>query len=688
MVTVAASASQISFYMTTGGEVQWMAAGNLAADPGGLRMLLSELPKFFITIGAFLLVSWLIAPRFDAATSHVCQHISLSFRKIYLRLRGLPNDYQPLDDSSDKSTSARKAMPSLRKSAASCVTVLTVVITVLILQTVRPRNPPYAHMSGSLPVTLFESLFFSPINPEFCLPYPTHHVDFPFEQYAKVSSYTPPADWKPLTDECRHRDGPPSPIHHIAFEEAAHSIPTRRDHEHGPPPPPHHEHEHQGGYDPTCDPLKLSNIHSSPLDPLVEEIKKNKPLIKHVLLVTMESTRKDLFPIKKGSAVYNSILSSYGGSNAPASVVEELDKKLNNLTRTAAFLTGESTGFDENDDARVGLGPWTSQFAAGRGGINVQQAVTGSAFTLKSLVTSHCGIDPLPVDFTEEVRARMYAPCFPHIVNLFNKAQQEEESPLPSSAWDAALVQSITDQWDSQYTLDDQMGFSSANVILDTTIEDPASAHYPPTEPRCNYFGYPETESLPYLRDLFANATAHDRRLWASHVTSTTHHPYAVPAAWAAAGNTDTFMSKRRFAGLEDEEFDRYLNTVKYQDRYLDTLMTALNDVGVLNSTLIVLVGDHGLAFTAPDGSKSTFENGHHSNFAIPLTFIHPGLPAVQLQHVQTSPTSILPTVLDILVQTGSLSAPETAVADALLPRYQGQSMARKLAWEARAEYG
>ncbi|KAL0257621.1 hypothetical protein SLS55_008435 [Diplodia seriata] len=521
-----------------------------------------------------------------------------------------------------------------------------------------------------------------PINPEFCLPYPTHHVDFPFEQYAKVSSYTPPADWKPLTDECRHRDGPPSPIHHIAFEEAAHSIPTRRDHEHGPPPPPHHEHEHQGGYDPTCDPLKLSNIHSSPLDPLVEEIKKNKPLIKHVLLVTMESTRKDLFPIKKGSAVYNSILSSYGGSNAPASVVEELDKKLNNLTRTAAFLTGESTGFDENDDARVGLGPWTSQFAAGRGGINVQQAVTGSAFTLKSLVTSHCGIDPLPVDFTEEVRARMYAPCFPHIVNLFNKAQQEEESPLPSSAWDAALVQSITDQWDSQYTLDDQMGFSSANVILDTTIEDPASAHYPPTEPRCNYFGYPETESLPYLRDLFANATAHDRRLWASHVTSTTHHPYAVPAAWAAAGNTDTFMSKRRFAGLEDEEFDRYLNTVKYQDRYLDTLMTALNDVGVLNSTLIVLVGDHGLAFTAPDGSKSTFENGHHSNFAIPLTFIHPGLPAVQLQHVQTSPTSILPTVLDILVQTGSLSAPETAVADALLPRYQGQSMARKLAWE------
>ncbi|KAB2573279.1 hypothetical protein DBV05_g8066 [Lasiodiplodia theobromae] len=667
LFTVTASASQISFYMTTGGEVQWMAAGNLAKDPGGLRMLLSELPKFFICILAFTIVSWLIAPRFDAVTTNICKTTSLSFRQMYRCLRGRPqlNEYQPLDENSDKSIPSREEIPSLRKSAATCVTVLTIVITVLILQIVRPRNPPYAHMSGSLPITLFESLFFSPINGDFCLPYPTRHVEFPFEEYAKVSGHAPPAEWKPITEECRHHhhhherpDEPPSPIHPIAWEEAAHAPPTPR----GDGPP---RHGHDGGYDPSCDPLKLSNLDQSPLDALMEAAK-----IKHVLFVTLESTRKDMFPFKKDSAVYNSILSSYGAGKLDAA--EELDKKLKNLTRTAAFLTGESTGFGQDETLNR---PWASEFKAGHGGINVQRAVTGSAFTLKSLVTSHCGIDPLPVDFTEEVRGRMYQPCFPHVTGLFNKAQKPGSSA--SHPWDAALVQSITDQWDSQYTLDDQMGFSPANVILDTTIEDPSAAHFPPKEPRCNYFGYPETESLPYLRDMFVNATRSGRRLWASHITSTTHHPYAVPAAW---DGVEEYVAKRRFAGLENEEFDRYLNTIKYQDGYLDTLMTMLHEVGVLRETLVVVVGDHGLAFTTPDGSKSTFENGHVANFAIPLIFVNPSLPRVQVD-AQTSPTSILPTVLDILLQTKSLSEEERGVAEKLLPRYQGQSMAREQKW-------
>lgn len=65
-----------------------MAAGNLAKDPGGLRMLLSELPKFIIIIGAFFVVAWLIAPRFDATIDHMWQTIGLSFRQIYRYVKG------------------------------------------------------------------------------------------------------------------------------------------------------------------------------------------------------------------------------------------------------------------------------------------------------------------------------------------------------------------------------------------------------------------------------------------------------------------------------------------------------------------------------------------------------------------------------------------------------------------------
>lgn len=423
--------------------------------------------------------------------------------------------------------------------------------------------------------------------------------------------------------------------------------------------------------------MKLSNLDESLFDPLTTALKQNKPTIKNVLLVTLESTRKDMFPFKKGTHAYDTILSSYGSPDA----AETLDKKLRNLTTTASFLTGESTRFQE-DAAFNGtghLGAWASEFAGAKGGINVQGAVTGSAYTLKSLITSLCGMEPLPVDFTDEVRAHMYQPCLPHILSMLNKAEQakgKKEDGFLSWPWDTAHVQSVTDQFDSQYILDDQIGFRT--FVTDDTLDDPASGHYPPKEPRNNYFGYPETETLPYMRDLFANAKRDNRRLFVSHITSTTHHPFAVPAAWPGK---ETYMAKRRFAP-EADEFESYLNTIKWQDGYLDSLLSMLHAEGALNETLVVMVGDHGLAFKASDDCKSNFENGHIANFGIPMLFLHPELPRVQLDVADAAtPTSIIPTVLDLLLQTDSLSDASSEVAKGLLPRYQGHSMIREQRW-------
>lgn len=65
-----------------------MAAGNLAMDPGGLRMILSELPKFAGFILAFSGIAWLIASRFYAAVTLVLQKIGLSFRQMRRFLSG------------------------------------------------------------------------------------------------------------------------------------------------------------------------------------------------------------------------------------------------------------------------------------------------------------------------------------------------------------------------------------------------------------------------------------------------------------------------------------------------------------------------------------------------------------------------------------------------------------------------
>ncbi|GME33176.1 sulfatase domain-containing protein [Neofusicoccum parvum] len=717
LLTAATSASQISFYIETGGEVQWMAAGNLAMDPGGLRMILSELPKFATFILAFSAVAWLVAARFYTAVGGVLHTIGLSFRQMHRCLRGQSQltGYEELDGTCDvdvdpSKSDERTAIPSLRKAAAISVGVIAAIVTVLVLQIVRPRTPPYAHMSGSLPITLFESFFFNPINPDFCLPHPHHRVEFPFEDYARISGHALPSDWKPLTEECRHRHhgpphghgppygpppgppppgpphGPPPPPPPPEWFDDSDEIWRRSpgeddwEYDHPPPPPPPPKPRHHGHYDPTCDPLKLSNLGEDLLEPLEAALKQNHPSIKNVLLITLESTRKDMFPFKKDSGIYNAILSSY---NSPEAAVE-LDKKIRDLTETTAFLTGESTNFDQTAYNASGLGAWTSKFNETLGGINVQGAITGSAFTLKSLLTSLCGVDPLPVDFTEEVKGRIYQPCLPQILDLFNKAELDDSAQSDSVEtigkedflswpWDSAMVQSVTDQFDSQYTLDEQIGFRTQ--ILEATISNPASKHFPPKEPKSNYFGYPETEALPYLRDLFVEAKQQKRRLFVSHLTSSTHHPFAVPQSWT---EQETYLSKKRFR--PEDELDRYLNTIRYQDGYINQIFTMLDEVDALNETLVVMTGDHGLAFNTPDGSHSTFENGHVSNFAIPLLFAHPSLPRIQVS-AQTTPTSIIPTILDLLMQTHSLSGAETDVAKRLLPHYQGQSMIRQQEW-------
>ncbi|GME60364.1 sulfatase domain-containing protein [Neofusicoccum parvum] len=517
-LTAAASAATIAFYVETGGEVQWMAAGSLANDPSGIKILLSGTVKFSIALLALSVVAWLITPSFYNGVSYLIDNTCASLQQAWLIVRGKQHSaqYEPLVNVSDDEASQKHAPQAPRSTAKSllkAVGILTAIVTVVVLQTVRPRNPPYAHMSGSLPLTLFGAFLFNPINSEFCLPVAPSAVDFPFEQFAKQSwegGRPPVADWKPESEGCR-RQG------HTELRDLI---------DNGA------EKGQKGGYDPTCDPLKVSHLEQPVLEDLVAGIKAHNPSIKHVLQITMESTRKDMFPFRKDSHVYDT---------------------------------------------------------------------------------------------------------------------------------------SITDQYDSQDILDEQMGFK--NVILKETIKNPSSKHYPPKEPECNYFGFPEPETLPYMRDLFLGAQ--EKRLFISHVTSTTHHPFATPESW---NETESYLAHRRWR--TEDPFDNYLNTIKYQDEWLGQIFDLLEEVGAINETLVVLVGDHGLAFDTPDGSTSTFENGHISNFAIPLVFVHPQLPRIQLQ-TKAQPTSIIPTVLDLLLQTNSLNASQANAAGRLIHRYQGQSLIR-----------
>jgi hypothetical protein len=115
------------------------------------------------------------------------------------------------------------------------------------------------------------------------------------------------------------------------------------------------------------------------------------------------------------------------------------------------------------------------------------------------------------------------------------------------------------------------------------------------------------------------------------------------------------------------------MNTIQYQDEWI--------------SRIFVMTGDHGLAFSSLDKSQSAINNGHVSNFQIPILFVHPDLPRIQL-NASTTPTSILPTILDLLLETDSLPEPAAKVARDILPSYQGHSLIRDLDFRVKTTDG
>ena len=89
------------------------------------------------------------------------------------------------------------------------------------------------------------------------------------------------------------------------------------------------------------------------------------------------------------------------------------------------------------------------------------------------------------------------------------------------------------------------------------------------------------------MRDAIKNAVESKTRLFLSHFTSTTHHPWGTPKDFEYNDyfSTDGVLS-------DHEGINSYLNAVRYVDVWLGETMKLLDDTGIANETLVVLVGD------------------------------------------------------------------------------------------------
>jgi hypothetical protein len=420
-------------------------------------------------------------------------------------------------------------------------------------------------------------------------------------------------------------------------------------------------------YSAAADPLKLSNMDDD-LIPSLRDKLAGVP-IRHVVLLFLESTRQDVFPMKNNTAFWDRMVESMSNNQ----LTDEMKERLATLTPTANYLTGDYNDGFEHEEKPV------------RGGLSMTNAITTATYTLKSMTGSLCGVTPFAVDFNQEASQLIYQPCLPHLFETFSrldgtsdhkdekkeKGKKERDADaheFSSYKWRSRYMQTSTMEYDKSRTLLDKIGFERENVIGREYLRSDDAKFGPITLPLVNYFAFEEEPLQDYIRDAFVTAKEENERVFLTHLTSTTHHSWQMPEDAELSEDMVTLGD-----GLAD--ISRYLNVEGYGDRWIKRILDILDDEEVADETLVVLVGDHGVSL--PENDKvASYYNPHVANDHVPLVLSHPKLPPVTIDDPVVS-LQILPTILDLLIETGSLSGKASKAASDLVRNYEGQSMLR-----------
>lgn len=229
-------------------------------------------------------------------------------------------------------------------------------------------------------------------------------------------------------------------------------------------------------------------------------------------------------------------------------------------------------------------------------------------------------------------------------------------------------MMSVTNSYDKQDLLMPRLGYKDEEIISKEYLQRDDAKFGKATLPDINYYGMRESAIEDYVKDAFKSAKETNKRVFLTHLTSTAHHPFKMP-------DDEVYVPLASGDALED--LSHYVNAIGFVDRWLDRILEILEEQGVSEETLVVLVGDHGLSL--PETASITpYYQPHIGNFHVPLVLSHPKLPVVDIQSAVSS-ISILPTILDLLIETGSLSKSEREAARDLVRNYEGQSLIRPL---------
>ncbi|KAF4487749.1 hypothetical protein FAGAP_11396 [Fusarium agapanthi] len=700
-ILLGASASQLGFFYSTGNEVKWSEALSYAGDKDGMKILLSGLNSVLAAGALIVVVAWVAKWFLYRAVGSLIATVGMPVVHAWQWFRhrngrspqSLAYDSDSeLDEDLEGAKEGARLIPDTHEESRTrprTWIILAIISVFLFLTTTLRPAAPYTMMSMTLPAAMLE-MFKSP--PKLC-----NNVEgaWPLPDLITPDTWEEPngrfPGWTPGNDgeaAQKYRDTVPEWLPSdipAGFSKWLSKPNKTTDEEPAASPSNACEVPKADGtfYNPVLDPLKISNLDTDIIDVIRDTLKGGDVKIKHVALIMMESYREELFPLQQGSDYHKLMVKSHKGED-----IDEINEKLSRMSPVAERLTGKSGNWkrkDGSDFEHVAIPQWNDTAQEGYGGINVVGGFTTSSLSFKSMAAIHCGAWSMPVDGFEESETDAYQACIPQVFNLFNKLKDDKKSKSKSNwesklswksksedfleqQWYPAFFQSITDGYDRQGKFDDKIGFE--HIVTRGRLEDDRKKGEQLEE--INYFGFPETTLKGHIEDYLKEVKEKGKRMFFSHFTSTTHHPWGVPKSFE---KTD-FLNTEGKMGWHSE-FNDYLNAMRFTDAWLGELLQTFDNHGLTNETLVVFVGDHGQAFKEDQKSKTgTYENGHVSNFRVPITFRHPHIPRVQYNANATS-LSILPTILDLLINTGSLNEKDQNAAEDLIHDYEGQSLIR-----------
>jgi hypothetical protein len=191
-------------------------------------------------------------------------------------------------------------------------------------------------------------------------------------------------------------------------------------------------------------------------------------------------------------------------------------------------------------------------------GLDFQHVAIGMNHTSKALVTIHCGMWPrLGMDIQSNIPGKQPLACLPGL--------------LQDGGYHTAYWQSAFGVIENRPGLVKNFGYAESTA---------AEALENPRFQEVGYIGIDEFAMLDPATQWMEKQT---KPFFVGMLTSSTHHPYQAPGSSPA----ETVAQR----------WPHYLAAARHVDRFIEALVTRLEQSHLLENTILVFVGDHGESF-------------------------------------------------------------------------------------------